>query len=163
MTVDRFCKRVNNDPRFVCKRDDSRSLVTVWSTHESVPILARHTYRPYTHEEASRPISWATDAPGEQPGFRCMTVDQHAIVRARFGWDEWTRILGRELRENKESRLLDDLLRAAGQIVDAFPDHVTCRTQVGFDLLQKVAGMVERGDEFWRTAKMNRVMQGLEG
>ena len=163
MNVARFCKHIEKDPRFVCKRDDSQSIVTVWSTHESVPILARHTYRPYTKEEASRPIEYAVDEPGEQPGFRCMTVDQYSIVQARFGWDEWGRLLGRELRKNKESRLLDDLLRAANQIVDAFPDHVTCGTKVGFDLLRKIAGMVGRGDEFWRTAKMNSVMQKLAG
>jgi hypothetical protein len=163
MRVAEFCERIEKDPRFVCKRHDSQSSVTVWSTHVSVPILAKHSYSPADGHEATFPVQWATDEPGEQPGLRCMTIDQYAIVNGRLGWTEWVRLLGYELRKNKESRLLDELLRAADQIVDAFPDHVTCRTQVGFELLRKVAGMVERGDEFWRTAKMNRVIQGLEG
>jgi len=154
-----FIACVERDPRFVCKRDDSQRIVTVWSTHVSVPIPAQHTYRPYTRAELEMPFEYMTDEPGDQPGFKCVTIDQLAIHQSRFGWDEWSKMLGRELRKNRESRLLDDLLRAVNQLVDGFPEHVTCQTSAGFDLLRKFAGIVERGDEFWRKAKVNAVIQ----
>ena len=162
MRIGVFCRYIERDERFVCKRDDARMVVRVWSTHVRVPV-------PVTEidpAEIDKPlhVDYEVDEPGDGTGSKCLTIDQHSIAHHEpWGWHQWEGVLERELRKRKDSRDVDTLLRLAGQVIDGFPDMVTCGNTVGFDLLRQIAAVLGRSDEFLYRVRCCGMTHWLEG
>lgn len=164
MDIARFCEAVDRDERFVCERDDTRSIVTVWSTQmrRPIPIAPVEAVSPATYGRTSR-VDYEVDEPGDGAGSKCITIDQHSIDQPLWGWHQWREMLERELRKRRDSRDTDTLLLLAGQVIDGFPDMVTCGNRVGFDLIRQIATVLGRSDEFLHRLKVCGMTHWLEG
>lgn len=161
MKIESFVGYIERDERFVCKRDDARSIVRVWSTQVRRPV----PIAPADLQAVDRliRIEYEVDEPGDGAGSRCLSIDQYAIGRDCWGWHQWQELLERELRKRKDSRDMDMLIRLAGQVIDGFPDMVTCGNTVGFDLLRQIAAVLGRSDEFLHRVRVCGLLHWLEG
>ena len=164
MRVGRFVEFIERDERFVCERDDDRSVVRVWSTQVRVPIpIAPAEAASLDTYDQTLQVSYEVDEPGDGAGSKCLSIDQYSIVHHEFwGWHQWQELLERELRKRKDSRDMDILLRLAGQVIDGFPDMVTCGNTAGFDLLRQIAEVLGRSDEFLYRVRSCGLLHWLE-
>ena len=159
MRIDSFVEFIGRDERFVCERDDARSIVRIWSTHVRVPIPVMAEM-----QAVDQPVrvEYEVDEPGDGAGSGCISIDQHTIAHSSWGWHDWQKLLERELRKRKDSRDMDALLRLAGQVIDGFPDMVTCGNTAGFDLLGQIAAVLGRSDEFMYRVRSCGLLHWLE-
>ena len=162
MKVERFVEFIERDERFVCERDDTQMVVRVWSTQVRRPVPVA----PEGLQAVDRPlrVDYEVDEPGDGAGSKCLSIDQFSIAHHEsWGWHQWQELLERELRKRRGSRDTDTLLRLAGQVIDGFPDMVTCGNRVGFDLLRQIAALLGRSDEFLHRIKCCGMTHWLDG